>query len=216
MPYGQFEDGKYLCANAFDANIYQLSDAYDGFDKIVLQWFLPNFPSESSTRIYGLVSENSAKFLREIKGWKFNHQVLDELGYTLTDGPVDLKGIQSFFVDLGWSTNREVKLLDSTVYLEVAEQGHCETCRRRISWVEESLDAKGIKRVSGYLHDRYPKDGKTLWIGIEVLQSVADLAGLRDFVAESFGVTVCSVSNVARRLGTNVASVEEKSKQSIA
>lgn len=200
IPWGQFEDKSYIGSSAFDANVYQLSNPYDGFDKIILQTILPNYPSESSTKIFGLVSKNSAKFLKETKGWKLDDNILNELGYILTDGPLDLENLSSFHVDLGWSKTREVRLLNSKIYLEVAEDGHCETCKLRIRSIIESLNSKNIKHFYSYLHDRYPKDARTLWIGIEIPQEVSDLAGLCYLLVVSLGVTVYDLYDVTRRL----------------
>ena len=67
----------------------------------------------------------------------------------------------------GYQTAREIKEFENSFYFEVAEEGHCNTCRSRIDRIEATAFEKGLKISRKYLHDRYPSDGKTLWVGLE-------------------------------------------------
>lgn len=74
--------------------------------------------------------------------------------------------VSSFYVSLsGWSKAREVKILDGHAYFEVAEQGHCSICQGRIRNIL-GLGLTDLK--TAYLHDRYPRDGRTLWAGVPI------------------------------------------------
>lgn len=76
----------------------------------------------------------------------------------------------SFWVSLaGWSKGREVRMRNGFAYFEVAEQGHCSICLNRIASVNATIETSGLPKSnfsSAYLFDRYPSDGKTLWIGV--------------------------------------------------
>ncbi len=72
----------------------------------------------------------------------------------------------SFWVSLfGWSKAREVRIVDGYVYFEVAENGHCGICQGRIQHIF-GLGLSDLK--TAHLHDRYPRDGKTLWAGVPI------------------------------------------------
>ncbi len=79
--------------------------------------------------------------------------------------------MQPFWLALGWSKDREVRVQDGFAFFEVAEQGHCSTCASRISSVRSAIERSGLPSTdfkSAYLHDRYPADAKTLWMGVRV------------------------------------------------
>ena len=80
-----------------------------------------------------------------------------------------MEEIYSFWAHLGWSKPREVKVMsDGRAYFEIAEQGHCDTCRRRIENFSEAARNSNVDVKFDYLFDRYPRDAKTLWGGIVV------------------------------------------------
>jgi hypothetical protein len=72
------------------------------------------------------------------------------------------------FVSLsGWQTGREIVEHDGKLYFEVAEKGHCSICQSRISHVYGVVARKGLRVTYGHLHDRFPHDANTLWVGLE-------------------------------------------------
>lgn len=78
--------------------------------------------------------------------------------------PLYLQEWASFYVRLhGYQTAREIRIRDGHAFFEVAEEGHCSTCRSRIAHIQthQTPDTK-----FAYLHDRYPSDGKTLRAGL--------------------------------------------------
>ncbi len=78
--------------------------------------------------------------------------------------PLYLQEWASFRVRLrGYQTAREIRIHDGHAFFEVAEEGHCSTCRSRIAHIHshQTPDTK-----FAYLHDRYPSDGKTLRAGL--------------------------------------------------
>ncbi len=56
---------------------------------------------------------------------------------------------------------------DGKLYFEVAEQGHCSTCQSRISHVYAVVSRKKLQVTYGHLLDRFPRDARTLWVGLE-------------------------------------------------
>ena len=80
-----------------------------------------------------------------------------------------MKQIHSFWVDLGWSKEREVMVMDDgRAYFEIAEENHCEICKLRISMFKNAVRNSGTNVRYDYLLDRYPHNGRTLWGGIEI------------------------------------------------
>ncbi len=78
--------------------------------------------------------------------------------------PLYLQEWANFRVRLrGYQTAREIRIHDGHAFFEVAEEGHCSTCRSRIAHIHshQTPDTK-----FAYLHDRYPSDGKTLRAGL--------------------------------------------------
>ncbi len=78
--------------------------------------------------------------------------------------------IKSFFVVLnGWSTKREIRICDDgRAYFEVAEEGHCSVCARRIVNIMEAVKTNNVDIKKAYIFNRYPSDANTLWIGVIV------------------------------------------------
>lgn len=74
----------------------------------------------------------------------------------------------NIFVSLsGWQTGREIVEYDGKLYFEVAEQGHCSICQSRIDHVRAVVARKKLRVTYGHLLDRFPRDARTLWIGLE-------------------------------------------------
>jgi hypothetical protein len=83
--------------------------------------------------------------------------------------------VRSFWANLGWSKSREVKVMDDgRAYFEIAEQGHCSTCQRRINDISYAVDSNKVDVRYAYLLDRYPADAKTLWVGIVIPKEAED------------------------------------------
>lgn len=77
--------------------------------------------------------------------------------------------VSSFWANLGWSKQREVKVMDDgRAYFEVAEAGHCGICQGRIRNIQEAARMNNVDVRYEYLLDRYPADAKTLWAGIVI------------------------------------------------
>ncbi len=88
---------------------------------------------------------------------------------------MDRKLIKSFWMNLGWSKQREVRIMtDGRAYFEVAEQGHCGICQGRIRNIENAVAENKLDVNYAYLHDRYPADAKTLWVGVMVDEKLTD------------------------------------------
>ncbi len=66
----------------------------------------------------------------------------------------------------GWQTRREILEHEGRLYFEVAEQGHCSTCQTRIYHVRSVVEAKKLEVDYGHLHDRFPREARTLWVGL--------------------------------------------------
>ncbi len=66
----------------------------------------------------------------------------------------------------GWQTRREILEHEGCLYFEVAEQGHCSTCQARIYHVRSVVKVKKLEVDYGHLHDRFPRGGRTLWVGL--------------------------------------------------
>ena len=67
----------------------------------------------------------------------------------------------------GWSTPREIMEHDGKLYFEVAEQGHCSACQSRIDHINSVVSRKNLQVAYGHLFDRFPRNTRTLWVGIE-------------------------------------------------
>ena len=68
---------------------------------------------------------------------------------------------------LGWQTSREIVEHEGKLYFEVAEQGHCSICSSRISHVHGVVARKQLQATYGHLLDRFPRDARTIWVGLE-------------------------------------------------
>ena len=88
----------------------------------------------------------------------------------------------SMFVSLnGWQTRREIREVDGMLFFEVAEEGHCSICQSRISRVKEVIARKQLQATGRYLHDRYPSDARTLWVGLEKPKAEMSEEEVKDF-----------------------------------
>lgn len=83
--------------------------------------------------------------------------------------------VRSFWANLGWSKQREVKVMDDgRAYFEIAEQGHCGVCQGRIRSIQNAVASNQVDVRYAYLLDRYPTDAKTLWVGIVIPKEATD------------------------------------------
>lgn len=72
-------------------------------------------------------------------------------------------------MNLGWSKQREVRVMDDNrAYFEIAEEGHCGVCQGRIRSIQAAVSENKVDAKYAYLYDRYPADARTLWVGIPV------------------------------------------------
>jgi hypothetical protein len=101
-----------------------------------------------------------------------------------------LSGISSFWVDFGWSKKREAKIIDNYVYLEIAEEGHCEICKSRIRSAYSGLFESSTRYLERYLLDRYPSDANTLWLGIAIPSELTTLEELSVHLTKAFGFEI--------------------------
>jgi tRNA U54 and U55 pseudouridine synthase Pus10 len=87
-----------------------------------------------------------------------------------------MKCVKSFWISLsGWSRSREVKVMeDGRAYFEISEQGHCGICQGRIRNIQSAVEANKVDVKYDYLYNRYPSDGRTLWIGIVIPKKASD------------------------------------------
>ncbi len=67
----------------------------------------------------------------------------------------------------GWQTSREIVEHEGILLFEVAEMGHCSICQSRISHVYNVVASKQLKASYGHIPDRFPRDARTLWVGLE-------------------------------------------------
>lgn len=90
----------------------------------------------------------------------------------------------------GWQTSREILEHDGKLYFEVAEQGHCSTCQSRIIHVREVVARKKLQATYGHLHDRFPRDARTLWIGLEKPKSEMTEEEIKNFFREGLELPI--------------------------
>lgn len=90
----------------------------------------------------------------------------------------------------GWSTSREIVEHDGKLYFEVAEQGHCSTCQSRINHVRAVVARKNLQADYGHLHDRFPRDASTLWVGLEKPQKEMSSEEVKDLFREKLDLPI--------------------------
>ena len=101
-----------------------------------------------------------------------------------------MKEIFSFWAYLGWSKPREVKVMDDgRAYFEIAEQGHCDVCQRRIENFKRAASASATDVSYAYLLNRYPADARTLWGGV-VVPKDSDESAIRTIFREKLNLNM--------------------------
>ncbi len=90
----------------------------------------------------------------------------------------------------GWSTPREIVEYDGRLYFEVAEQGHCSTCQSRIDHIRSTVLRKNLQATYGHLLDRFPRDARTLWIGIEIPKPNMSKEEIQNLFCEVFELPI--------------------------
>lgn len=95
------------------------------------------------------------------------------------------------FVSLrGWQTGREIVEFDGKLYFEVAEQGHCSICQSRINHVRDQVESKKLQVSFGHLHDRFPRDASTLWVGLEKPKPEMSNEEIKNLFRENLGLPI--------------------------
>ena len=95
------------------------------------------------------------------------------------------------FVSLqGWQTSREIVEHEGKLYFEVAEQGHCSICSSRISHVRGVVARKQLRVTYGYLLDRFPRDARTLWVGLDKPKALMNNEEIKTLFRESFELPI--------------------------
>ncbi len=84
----------------------------------------------------------------------------------------------------GYQTAREIVEQNGRLYFEVAETGHCSICQSRIEFIYGVVNRKQLPADYAYLNDRYPRDGRTLWAGLEKPKPEMDEEEIKDFFRE--------------------------------
>lgn len=95
------------------------------------------------------------------------------------------------FVNLrGYQTAREIVEKDGRLYFEVAETGHYSICQSRIEFIREVVNRKKLPADYQYLNDRYPRDGRTLWVGLEKTKPEMSAEEIKDLFRENFELPI--------------------------
>ena len=68
---------------------------------------------------------------------------------------------------MGWRNPRKIVFRDEKVYLEIGELRSCKICQDRVRDMKNFSSQKDLQIDFWTLEDRFPKNGPTLWVGIE-------------------------------------------------
>ena len=93
----------------------------------------------------------------------------------------------------GWSTPREIIEYDGKLYFEVAEQGHCYTCQSRIAQIYSVVSLRNLQVSYGHLLDRFPRAGRTLWVGIEKPKPNISKEEIKNLFCESLELPILCI-----------------------
>lgn len=97
----------------------------------------------------------------------------------------------SIFVSLsGWQTGREILEYNGRLYFEVAEQGHCSICQSRIDHVKRQVAHKQLQVTYAHLLDRFPRDARTLWVGLEKPKPEMSTEEIKNLFREKFELPI--------------------------
>ena len=95
------------------------------------------------------------------------------------------------FVSLiGYQTSREIMEYDGKLYFEVAEEGHCSICQSRISHIRGVVSRKQLQVTYGHLLDRFPRDARTLWVGLEKPKTEMNDEEIKNFFRETLDLPI--------------------------
>jgi len=90
----------------------------------------------------------------------------------------------------GYQTSREIVEHDGKLYFEVAEQGHCSICQSRISHIYGVVARKKLQVTYGHLLDRFPRDARTLWVGLDKSKAEMSNEEIKNLFRESLELPI--------------------------
>ncbi|MEI6378278.1 MAG: hypothetical protein WCO55_01335 [Candidatus Falkowbacteria bacterium] len=184
--------------------IFQLSEPYQKYDQVAL---VHRGGSVHRMLVVGCIDKQPKEVLTDLsEGYYCQHgKAMSDLGYTLVYPKTEqLAEISSFWIGIhGWSTEREVRLITENgstwAYLEIAEKGHCGTCRDRICEAEHYLGLFTSDHMGTYLFDRHPGDGPTVWMGFRLADDVLTISQLTTVLEKAFQIKVRHHNNISQK-----------------
>lgn len=97
----------------------------------------------------------------------------------------------SLYVNLnGWQTARENLEYGGYLFFEVAEIGHCSICQSRIMHIKAVVSKKKLQVKFAHLLDRFPRDAKTLWVGIAKPHTSMTNEEIKEFIGKTFDLPI--------------------------
>lgn len=90
----------------------------------------------------------------------------------------------------GWQTRREILEHDGKLFFEVAERGHCSTCQARIDHVRNVVEKKKLDVEFGHLKDRFPRDARTLWVGLQKPKAEMTEQEIKNLFSETLNLPI--------------------------
>ena len=184
--------------------IYQLSEPYQKYDQVAL---VHRGGAVKRMLLVGCIDKQPKEILTDFSA-SYYHQhnkAMSDIGYQLVYPTTEqLAEIDSFWIGIqSWSSEREVRLIMDNgatwAYLEVAEMGHCNTCRDRICECEHYLGLFTPDYSRAFLFDRHPGDGPTIWMGFRLVDDVLTISQLTANLEKAFQIKVRHHSNISQR-----------------
>lgn len=90
----------------------------------------------------------------------------------------------------GWATAREIIEHEGKLYFEVAEIGHCSVCRSRINHIEQVVLLKSLNVSYAHLLDRFPRDARTLWVGLSKPRPEMTNEEIKEFIKQQLDLPI--------------------------
>ncbi len=90
----------------------------------------------------------------------------------------------------GWATSREIIEHEGKLYFEVAEMGHCSICQSRINHIKQVALSKDLDVSYAHLLDRFPRDARTLWVGLIKPKSEMTDEEIKSFIKEQLNLPI--------------------------
>lgn len=139
---------------------------------------------QKSVEISREYDQELTRMLAELKLWSYQVSQLDNRKNDTTEQ-------NSLYVNLsGWQTAREILEYEGYLFFEVAEIGHCSICQSRIMNIKAVVSKKKLQVKFAHLLDRFPRDAKTLWVGIAKPHTSMTNEEIKEFIGKTFDLPI--------------------------